>query len=190
MELVLFLTISVNLLLFAALATWAIRYAVHEELPRIKPLAWGLAVVAVAFVLGAVTRLLLVGVRIGWLDGRVSDFVLSDWHLIQSLVATALGLTGLMVARRMGGQLRQVDRIATAVTDRLPDGNNVERWGLTPRELEVFEVIAAGKLADTEIAEELFISAATAGTHVKNIMRKVGVSSRRDLALLAASRPR
>jgi DNA-binding CsgD family transcriptional regulator len=184
-EIFLFLTISVNVLLFAALTVWAIRYAVHEHLPRIKPLAWGLAVVATAFVLGAVTRLLLVGVRLGWLDGRVSEFVLSDWHLIQSLVATALGLTGLFVARRIGGNLRHADRIATAVVDRLPE-ETFE--GLTPRELEVVEVLARGKLSDTEIAEELFISSATAGTHVKNILRKVGVNNRRDLGLIAASR--
>lgn len=188
MELLLFLTISMNLLLFAALAVWAIRYAIREELPRIKPLAWGLAIVAVAFVLGAVTRLLLVGVRLGWLDGRVSEFVLSDWHLIQSLVATALGLTGLIAVRSVGGKLRQADRIATAVSDRLPDETKFETLDLTPRELEVLEVIARGKLSDSEIADELFISGATAGTHIKNILRKVGVSSRRDLAVLAASR--
>jgi DNA-binding CsgD family transcriptional regulator len=189
-EILLFLTISVNLVLFAALAIWAVRYAVREELPRIKPLAWGVAVVTIAFVLGAVTRLLLVGVRLGWLDGRVSDFVLGDWHLIQSLVATALGLTGLVVARRMGGQLRQADRIAAAASDRLPDETDFDAMGLTPREFEVLEVVAGGKLSDIEIADQLFISPATAGTHIKNILRKAGVSSRRDLALLAASRRR
>lgn len=188
MALVLFLTITVNLLLFAGLAVWAIRYALHEELPRIRPLAWGLAAVAVAFVLGAVTRLLLVGVRLGWLDGRVSDFVLGDWHLIQSLVATVLGIAGLVIARRTGGRLRQADRMVTAFADRLPAEADFETLGLTPRELEVLDVIAKGKMSDQEIAEQLFISSATAGTHIKNILRKSGMRSRRDLALLAASR--
>ncbi len=185
---VLFVAITVNVVLFAGLAVWAVRYALTEELPRIRPLAWGLAAVAIAFVLGAATRLLLVGVRLGWLDGRVSDFLLSDWHLVQSLVATTLGVGGLLLARRVGRPLRQADRIASAVSDRLPTEADLEEAGLTAREQEVLEVIAQGKLSDQEIADELFISPATAGTHIKNILRKTGMSSRRDLALLAASR--
>lgn len=150
----------------------------------------GLAAVAVAFALGAVTRLLLVGVRLGWLDGRVNDFILGDWHLIQSLVATVLGIGGFVVVRRMGGRLRQADRMVTAFSDRLPAEADFEILGLTPRELEVLDVIAKGKLSDREIAEQLFISSATAGTHVKNILRKAGMRNRRDLAVLAASRQR
>ena len=55
------------------------------------------------------------------------------------------------------------------------------------RELEVLEVIAAGSMSDKDIADSLYISPATAGTHVKNILRKSGLSSRRDLVLLSAS---
>jgi FixJ family two-component response regulator len=35
--------------------------------------------------------------------------------------------------------------------------------------------------SDQEIADSLFIAASTAGTHVKNVMRKTGVKSRREL---------
>ncbi len=181
--------ITVNVLLFAGLAVWAVRYALQEDLPRIRPLAWGLAAVAVAFVLGAGTRLLLVGVRLGWLDGRVSDFLLSEWHLVQSLMATTLGVGGVMLARRLGQPLREADRIVSALADRLPTGVELEQAGLTAREREVLAVIIAGRLSDQEIADDLYISPATAGTHVKNILRKTGMKSRRDLALLAASRP-
>ncbi len=184
---VLFAAISINVLLFTGLAVWAIRYAMQEELPRIKPLAWGLAAVAIAFVLGATTRLLLVAVRLGWLDGRVGDFLLSDWHFFQSVVATALGVGGVLLARRVGGQLRQADRIVSAISDRLPSEADLEALGLTAREREVLAVIAAGKLSDIEIGEALFISPATAGTHIKNILKKTGLSSRRDLVLFVAA---
>ncbi len=77
----------------------------------------------------------------------------------------------------------------SALADRLPTGVEVEQAGLTAREREVLAVIIAGRLSDQEIADDLYISPATAGTHVKNILRKTGMKSRRDLALLAASRP-
>ena len=186
----LFVTISINLLLFAGLAVWAVRFAMREELPRIRPLAWGLAAVAIAFVLGAATRLLLVGVRLGWLDGAVGEFVTSDWHLLQSTVATVLGVAGFFLARRVGGSLRQADRIASVVTDRLPSEAEFEDLGLTAREREVLAVLATGKLSDQEITQELYISPATAGTHIKNILRKAGLKSRRDLSLLAAAHRR
>lgn len=185
---VLFIAITVNVVLFAGLAMWAVRFALREDQPRIRPVAWGLAAVAIAFVLGAATRLLLVSVRLGWLDGRVSDFLLSDWHLVQSLMATGLGVGGLVLARRVGQPLRQADRIVSALSDRLPRGSELEEAGLTAREREVLAVIISGKLSDQEIADELYISPATAGTHVKNVLRKTGMSSRRDLVLLAASR--
>lgn len=62
-------------------------------------------------------------------------------------------------------------------------------FGLTDRELQVLEVIGAGTISDKAIAEELFISPATAATHVKNILRKTGLASRRDLLLLVAASP-
>ncbi len=184
----LLIAISVNVLLYSALAIWAARHALREELPRIRPLAWGLAAVAGAFVLGALTRLLLVGVRLEWLDGRVSDFLLSEWHLVQSLVATSLGITGFVMVRRLGRPLRQAERIAGAVSERIPTRAELAELGLTPRENEVIVVIASGKTSDQEIAEALFISPSTAATHVKNILRKTGLRSRRDLALLSLAR--
>jgi DNA-binding CsgD family transcriptional regulator len=55
---------------------------------------------------------------------------------------------------------------------------------LTPRELEVLELIGAG-LSDKEIGETLAISPRTASKHVANILGKLGVSSRAAAADLA-----
>nr|WP_329956317.1 response regulator transcription factor [Catenulispora pinistramenti] len=48
---------------------------------------------------------------------------------------------------------------------------------LTPREAEVLTLIARGK-SNTEIAEELFVSAATVKTHINNLFAKIGVRDR------------
>jgi DNA-binding NarL/FixJ family response regulator len=52
-----------------------------------------------------------------------------------------------------------------------------ETHGLTPRELEVLRLVAAGK-SNREIAEALVISDHTARRHLQNIFAKLGVSSR------------
>jgi DNA-binding NarL/FixJ family response regulator len=48
---------------------------------------------------------------------------------------------------------------------------------LTPRELEVLELMATGAKADA-IAEELFITPRTVTTHATNIYRKLGATNR------------
>ncbi|MGE0542179.1 MAG: response regulator transcription factor [Dehalococcoidia bacterium] len=49
--------------------------------------------------------------------------------------------------------------------------------GLTPREVEVLGLLAAG-LSNREIAEELVVSVRTVGRHVDNIYGKIGVHDR------------
>jgi DNA-binding NarL/FixJ family response regulator len=56
--------------------------------------------------------------------------------------------------------------------------------GLSERELEILRLIADGR-ANKEIARQLVISERTARTHVSNVLRKLGVSSRTQAALLA-----
>jgi DNA-binding NarL/FixJ family response regulator len=55
---------------------------------------------------------------------------------------------------------------------------------LTARELEVLSLVGAGK-ANKTIAAELDMSERTARTHVSNILRKLGLSSRTQAALWA-----
>jgi LuxR family transcriptional regulator, maltose regulon positive regulatory protein len=48
---------------------------------------------------------------------------------------------------------------------------------LSERELEVLQLIAAGK-SNRRIANELFVSAGTTKTHIRNIYRKLDAHSR------------
>jgi DNA-binding CsgD family transcriptional regulator/tetratricopeptide (TPR) repeat protein len=56
--------------------------------------------------------------------------------------------------------------------------------GLTPRELEVLRLVAAGR-SNRDIADELFISVKTVSVHVSNILAKLGVASRGEAAAAA-----
>jgi DNA-binding CsgD family transcriptional regulator len=58
---------------------------------------------------------------------------------------------------------------------------------LTPRELEIAALIAAGR-SNKAIAAELVISPATAARHVANIMAKLGFTSRSQIAAWATGR--
>jgi DNA-binding CsgD family transcriptional regulator len=57
-------------------------------------------------------------------------------------------------------------------------------FGLTGREQEVLQLIAAGR-TNREIAAELFISSSTASVHVSNILGKLGVATRGEAAAAA-----
>jgi predicted ATPase/DNA-binding CsgD family transcriptional regulator len=58
--------------------------------------------------------------------------------------------------------------------------NRFAEFGLTPREIEIVRLLEQ-RLSDREIAERLFISPRTAGTHVTSILGKLGLSSRREV---------
>ena len=62
------------------------------------------------------------------------------------------------------------------------------RGALTPRERQVVALLAGGR-SNKAIAEELYISPATAARHVANILAKLGFTSRTQIAAWAAATP-
>ncbi len=58
---------------------------------------------------------------------------------------------------------------------------------LTPREAAVLDLLQHGR-SNGEIAAELHVGVETVRTHARNIYRKLGVGSRRDLARLGGAR--
>jgi DNA-binding CsgD family transcriptional regulator/tetratricopeptide (TPR) repeat protein len=59
--------------------------------------------------------------------------------------------------------------------------------GLTPRELDVLRLVAAGR-SNGQIGTALFISTKTASVHVSNILAKLGARTRGEAAALARNR--
>ena len=65
-----------------------------------------------------------------------------------------------------------------------PARGPAEILGLSAREWEVLELVAAGR-SNAEIAETLFISPKTASVHVTHILDKLGVNNRVEAATIA-----
>jgi DNA-binding CsgD family transcriptional regulator len=61
-----------------------------------------------------------------------------------------------------------------------------DRYDISPRERDVFELLAAGYTA-MPIAEKLFLSVSTAKTHIYSIYKKMGIHSQNELIEICAS---
>jgi NarL family two-component system response regulator LiaR len=78
-----------------------------------------------------------------------------------------------VVSRRL--TMRLVDSMRRARTDGA--GLRPVRSRLTPREWEVLDLLCAGQSTD-DIADTLVLSSETVRSHIKNLLRKLGVRSR------------
>jgi DNA-binding CsgD family transcriptional regulator/tetratricopeptide (TPR) repeat protein len=100
------------------------------------------------------------------------------------LLAQELGAVPLLeeidaLARRARLDL-DVDQAEAATAQPGPD----DSLGLTQREREILALLADGR-SNRQIAEALFITEGTAGTHVSNILGKLGVRGRTEAAAVA-----
>jgi DNA-binding CsgD family transcriptional regulator len=90
------------------------------------------------------------------------------------------GLRATFLASTRVGELR--DALRAAEQERPAE----RPAGLSARELEVLQLLARHQ-TDKEIAEALFLSPRTVGTHVANIFAKLNVANRREAAVAAAA---
>ena len=109
--------------------------------------------------------------------------VLEILGLAAGLASLISGVNALLVMREIGEPIRKAERMMSLLSSRVPD-RDLRELGLTDRELDVLGVVVRGRYRDQEIAEALFISKATAATHIRNILKKAELSDRRDLLLL------
>lgn len=90
----------------------------------------------------------------------------------------------------VGDQDAIVDEVRRFLLTLLPSPQTRSRrvspdeLGLSARELEVLQLVATGR-TNKQIADQLFISPKTVGTHVSNILAKLGVERRAEAAALA-----
>ena len=81
----------------------------------------------------------------------------------------------------------EIGRVRALVRRRRAGLSNGNTWGLTPREDEVLRLLASG-LRQEEIASRLVVSRRTVGSHIQNVLRKMGASSRTQVVALAYRR--
>ena len=120
-----------------------------------------------------------------YVEAGASGYILKD-DLLDDLVST--------VRAAQEGKVFISPQIAAAVLERLSElarmfsdvENNVtDPAGLTPREIEVLELIGKD-MTNQEIADHLVIEVGTVKNHVHSILDKLNVSSRGDAAAYLA----
>jgi len=115
------------------------------------------------------------------LAAGASGFLLKDAgpeQLIEAIRVVAAGdaLLAPSVTRRL------IDDVVGAGRRRLPRPSELDE--LTPRELEVLRLVAAG-LSNAEIAERLVVEETTVKTHVSRLLAKLGLRDRVQAVILA-----
>jgi NarL family two-component system response regulator LiaR len=115
---------------------------------------------------------LLRGIEYRWL---VIDHSL---EIYGGLVATVFAAAGIWLGLKLTRKeivVREV--LVPAPIDFVRDESQVAALGLTPRELEILELMAAG-LSNKEIAERAFVSENTVKTHAGRVLEKLGAARR------------
>jgi DNA-binding NarL/FixJ family response regulator len=77
------------------------------------------------------------------------------------------------------------ERMIERTRPRRPSPRQSDRYGLTTRELEILSLLLDG-LTQSEIAERLYLSPKTVGTHVQRTLGKMGVRNRTQAVAIAA----
>lgn len=85
-----------------------------------------------------------------------------------------------LLARWRGWRVEELEDVRRRLGDAAPVPTGV----LTPRELEVVALLAEG-LTNAELAARLYISPKTAAVHVSNVLAKLHMASRTEVATWA-----
>jgi two-component system, NarL family, nitrate/nitrite response regulator NarL len=145
--------------------------SITEEAPNTKVLALGLT---------EEKRRVLRYVEAGAAGYILKDHSLEDLISIVRNVQDGKVFVSPQIAAAMMERLSQLAQIFTDM-----DVGKVAEAGLTPRELEVLELIGKG-LTNQQVAEKLVIEIGTVKNHVHNILEKLNVSNRGEAAAYLA----
>jgi len=113
------------------------------------------------------------------LRSGASGFLLKDLPAAQLVAGVrTVGAGDALLAPAITRRL--IEEFVSTAPESLPPGLD----DLTPRELEVFRLVARG-LSNAEIAQELIIAETTVKTHVARLLMKLGVRDRVQAVVLA-----
>jgi ATP/maltotriose-dependent transcriptional regulator MalT len=127
--------------------------------------------------------------RLAYAQRRLGEALATDGD--RQSAGEALGEAA-AIAGRLGARplLEEIRSVAQRARLEVPAGgepapvSDLDRFGLTSREIEVLRLVAEGR-SNGEIAGALFISPKTASVHVSNILGKLSVASRGEAAAVA-----
>ena len=103
------------------------------------------------------------------------------------LIAAVFAAVGIWLGLRLTRARTTVVEVRVPNTPFVRDAAAVEALGITPRELEILELIAAG-LSTREMAERVFVSENTVKTHSRRLFDKLGAKRRTQAVQLGKER--
>jgi DNA-binding CsgD family transcriptional regulator len=122
----------------------------------------------------------LAGVLVAALRGLEYRWLVIDHSLeiYGSLVAAVFASAGIWFGLKLTRKQIEIREVLVpAPSEFVRDDAQVAALGLTPRELEILQFMAAG-LSNKEIAERAFVSENTVKTHASRVLEKLGAARR------------
>jgi len=104
-----------------------------------------------------------------------------------ALVATVFAIFGIWLGLRLTQRNKEMEVreiMVAAPVEFVRDQEKLELFGITPRELEVLQLIADG-LSNKEIAVRVFVSENTIKTHLSRVFDKLGARRRTQAVQIA-----
>jgi DNA-binding CsgD family transcriptional regulator len=111
-------------------------------------------------------------------------------EIYAALTAAVFAAVGIWLGQRLTRPKETVvvrEIVVEAPANFVRDDRKLESLGVTPRELEILELIAAG-LSTREIAERVHVSENTVKTHSSRVFDKLGARRRTQAVQLGRSR--
>ena len=159
--------------------------ALRSKAVGFRRFGWAMSLMYVVLFVEGIDTILVGFVRLGWFEGGFEAFLSAEGQIFRLSALIGLGVSFFLLTRRFSRDFAASHLAMHTLTSSLPPDLAISDLNLTSRELEVVAVITGGGLSDENIACALYISPATAGTHVRNILRKARLRRRTDLLLLA-----